>query len=136
VLPLNSSGLRQIDDTDNVLLWHFAPECSSEKSDWRSNGGIRSNLNLFRTLFGSEHFPRDLAAVDELKRLAAKYGKSCAIRAALDFEQPVVGTALVGFRTPAEVIENLDAVGWEISDADLARSSLRADDQGFPDVRL
>jgi aryl-alcohol dehydrogenase-like predicted oxidoreductase len=33
---------------------------------------------------------------------------------------PVVGTALVGFRTPAEVIENLDAVGWETSNADMA----------------
>jgi aryl-alcohol dehydrogenase-like predicted oxidoreductase len=28
--------------------------------------------------------------------------------------------ALVGFRTPAEVIENLDALGREISNADMA----------------
>ena len=34
------------------------------------------NLNLFRTLFGPEQFPRNLAAVDELKRVAATYGKT------------------------------------------------------------
>src|ERR1700730_16693593 len=52
----------------------------------------------------------DFAAVDELKRLAAKYSNSLpqfALRWALN--NPVVGTALAGFRTPAEVIENLDA---------------------------
>jgi hypothetical protein len=50
----------------------------------------------------------DFAAVDELKRLAANYLKSLpqfALRPTLN--NPVVGTALVGFRTPAEVIENL-----------------------------
>ena len=79
------------------------------------------SLNLFRTLFGPEHFPRNLAAVEELKSLAAKYGKSLpqfALRWTLS--NPVVGTALVGFRTPAEVTENLGALGWEISNADMA----------------
>jgi len=32
----------------------------------------------------------------------------------------VVSTALVGFRRPAEVTENLGALGWSISDADMA----------------
>ena len=32
----------------------------------------------------------------------------------------MVGTALVGFRNPAEVSENLGALGWEISSADMA----------------
>jgi aryl-alcohol dehydrogenase-like predicted oxidoreductase len=79
------------------------------------------NLNLFRTLFGAEHFPRNLAAVAELKRLAATYDKTLpqfALRWTLG--NPIVGTALVGFRTPAEVFENLGALGWEISSADLA----------------
>ena len=47
-----------------------------EEGDWRSRGGTLGSLNLFRTLFGPEHFPHNLAAVEELKRLAAKYGKS------------------------------------------------------------
>jgi aryl-alcohol dehydrogenase-like predicted oxidoreductase len=56
-----------------------------------------------------------------LKRLAAKYGKTLpqfALRWTLS--NPVVGTALVGFRTPAEVRENLGACGWEVSNADMA----------------
>ena len=92
-----------------------------EESDWRSKGGMLGSLNLFRTLFGPEHFPCNLAAVEELKGLAAKYGKSLpqfALRWTLS--NPVVGTALVGFRTPAEVTENLGALGLEISNADMA----------------
>ena len=33
-------------------------------------------LNLFRTLFGPDHFPRNLGAVEELKALAAEYQKT------------------------------------------------------------
>ena len=92
-----------------------------EENDWRSRGGMLGNLNLFRTLFGPEQFPRNLAAVDELKGLAAKYGKTLpqfALRWTLS--NPVVSTALVGFRGPNEVTENLGALGWSISDADMA----------------
>ena len=32
----------------------------------------------------------------------------------------MIGTALVGFRDPAEVTENLGALGWVISTADMA----------------
>ncbi|HEV2099705.1 MAG TPA: aldo/keto reductase [Stellaceae bacterium] len=91
-----------------------------DENDWRSRGGNLGSLNLFRTLFGSEHFPRNLAAVEELKRVAEKYGKSLpqfALRWTLS--NPVVGTALVGFRTPDEVTENLGALGWELSNADM-----------------
>ena len=92
-----------------------------EESDWRSKAGNLGSLNLFRTLFGPEHFQRNLASVEELRPLAAKYGKSLpqfALRWTLS--NPVVGTALVGFRTAAEVSENLGALGWEISNADMA----------------
>ena len=101
---------------------HLSPlECHSTKTTGARSGGMLGSLNLFRTLFGPEHFPRNLAAVEELKSLAAKYGKSLpqfALRWTLS--NPVVGTALVGFRTPAEVTENLGALGWEISNADMA----------------
>ena len=104
-----------------MLSGTFHPGMSFDENDWRSRGGMLGSLNLFRTLFGPEHFPRNLAAVEELKSLAAKYGKSLpqfALRWTLS--NPVVGTALVGFRTPAEVSENLGALGWEISNADMA----------------
>jgi aryl-alcohol dehydrogenase-like predicted oxidoreductase len=73
----------------------------------------------------------DFAAVDELKRLAAKYSKSLpqfALR--LTLNNPVVGTVLVGFRTPAKAIENLDALGWEISNADMAEIDVIFDRHG------
>ena len=104
-----------------ILSGAFHVGMQFEEGDWRSKGGIVGNLNLFRTLFGREDFPRNLAAVDELKRLAAKYGKTLpqfALRWTLS--NPIIGTALVGFRTPAEVTENLGALGWDISTADMA----------------
>lgn len=92
-----------------------------EESDWRSRGGMLGNLNLFRTLFGPEHFAHNLAAVEELRGLAAKYGKTLPQFALCwVLSNPAVGTALVGFREPAEVSENLGALGWAISGPDLA----------------
>lgn len=104
-----------------MLSGGFHAGMSFDENDWRAKGGMLGSLNLFRTLFGPEHFSRNLAAVEELKRLATKYHKTLpqfALRWTLS--NPVVGTALVGFRTPAEVSENLGAIGWEISNADMA----------------
>jgi myo-inositol catabolism protein IolS len=104
-----------------MLSGAFHSGMQFEESDWRSRGGMLGNLNLFRTLFGPDQFPRNLAAVDELKRLAAQYGKTLpqfALRWTLS--NPVVSTALVGFRGPNEVTENLGALDWSISDADMA----------------
>jgi aryl-alcohol dehydrogenase-like predicted oxidoreductase len=104
-----------------MLSGTFHAGMQFEESDWRSRGGMVGNLNLFRTLFGPDHFPRNLDAVEDLKRLAARYDKTLpqfALRWTLS--NPAIGTALVGFRTPAEVTENLGALGWEISNADMA----------------
>jgi aryl-alcohol dehydrogenase-like predicted oxidoreductase len=104
-----------------LLTGTFHGGMQFEESDWRSRGGMLGNINLFRTLFGPEHFPRNLRAVEDLKRLAAKYGKTLP-QFALHWtlSNPVVGTALVGFREPAEVTENLGAFGCTISAADMA----------------
>src|SRR5262249_17842177 len=84
-----------------LLSGSFHAGMAFEESDWRSRGGTLGNLNLFRTLFGPEHFPRNLAAVEELTRLAAKYDKTLpqfALRWTLG--NPAVSTALVGCREP------------------------------------
>jgi hypothetical protein len=52
----------------------------------------------------------EFAAVDELKLLTAKCGKT-AIHAAPGLEQPGCRYRTVGFRKPTEVIENLEAPG-------------------------
>jgi aryl-alcohol dehydrogenase-like predicted oxidoreductase len=104
-----------------MLSGTFHTGMQFEESDWRSRGGMLGSINLFRTLFGPEQFPRNLAAVQDLKRLAAKYDKTLpqfALRWTLS--NPVVGTALVGFREPPEVTENLGALDWTISTADMA----------------
>jgi aryl-alcohol dehydrogenase-like predicted oxidoreductase len=104
-----------------MLSGTFHAGMQFEESDWRSRGGMLGNLNLFRTLFGPEHFPRNLAAVVDLKRLALQYDKTLAQFALRwTLSNPEIGTALVGFRAPAEVTENLGALGWAISAADMA----------------
>ena len=71
----------------------------------------------------------EFAAVDELKRLTANTARpQFALRWTLS--NPVVGTALVGFRRPAEVTENLGALGWEISDTDTAEIDVIFDRHG------
>lgn len=104
-----------------MLSGTFHASMQFEESDWRSRGGMLGSINLFRTLFGPEHFPRNLHAVEDLKRMAKKYDKTLpqfALRWTLT--NPVVSTALVGFREPAEVTESLGALGWTISGADIA----------------
>jgi aryl-alcohol dehydrogenase-like predicted oxidoreductase len=105
-----------------MLSGAFHAGMQFEESDWRSRGGMLGNLNLFRTLFGPAHFPSNLAAVEDLKRLAANYDKTLPQFAlGWTLSNPVVGTALVGFRDPAEVTENLGALRCEISAADMAQ---------------
>ena len=78
-------------------------------------------IKIFAALFGPEKFKDNVRAVNELKEVAARNGKSIA-QLALRWAtaHPAVSTALVGCRTVAEVEDNVGAVGWTINDADLA----------------
>jgi aryl-alcohol dehydrogenase-like predicted oxidoreductase len=91
-----------------------------EKNDWRSKRGQLGNINLFQHLFGPDHFLRNLRAVEELKGVAKRYGKTLP-QLALNWtlSNPVISTALVGCRNPGEVDDNAGALGWKISDADM-----------------
>jgi aryl-alcohol dehydrogenase-like predicted oxidoreductase len=92
----------------------------SGSDDWRARRGNLGSITAFQTLFGPEYFPRNVRAVEELKGVAARYGRSLpqlALRWATS--NPVVNTALVGCRTVAEVEDNVGALGWSISEADL-----------------
>jgi hypothetical protein len=103
-----------------MLTGTLNEEQAFEKNDWRSNRGQLANLNLFQHLFGPEYFLNNLRAVEELKAIAKRYGKSLpqfALRWTLS--NPVISTALVGCRNPREVDDNVGAVGWSISDADM-----------------
>jgi aryl-alcohol dehydrogenase-like predicted oxidoreductase len=103
-----------------MLTGTLSEEKAFEKGDWRAKRGQLMNLNLFQHLFGPEHFLKNLRAVEELKAVATRYGKSLpqlALRWTLS--NPVISTALVGCRNPNEVDDNVGALGWSISDADM-----------------
>jgi aryl-alcohol dehydrogenase-like predicted oxidoreductase len=104
-----------------MLTGTFHAGMQFDENDWRSRAGQMGGLNLFRTLFGPDHFPRNLRALEELKSLAAEYHKTLpqfALRWTLS--NPVVSVALVGCRQASEVEENLGALGWVIAEADMA----------------
>jgi aryl-alcohol dehydrogenase-like predicted oxidoreductase len=103
-----------------MLTGTFSEEMTFDKGDWRSKRGQLLNINLFQHLFDAEHFLKNLRAVEELKAMAARYGKTLP-QLALRWttSNPVVSTALVGCRNPNEVDDNIGALGWSISDADM-----------------
>lgn len=103
-----------------MLTGTFTEEMTFDKGDWRAKRGQLLNLNLFQHLFGPDHYLKNLRAVEELKAMAKRYGKSLpqfALRWTLS--NPVVSTALVGCRNPREVDDNVGALGWSISEADM-----------------
>lgn len=103
-----------------MLTGTFTEEMDFGKGDWRAKRGQLMNLNLFQHLFDSEHFLKNLRAVEELKAMAKRYGKSLpqfALRWTLS--NPVISTALVGCRNPKEVDDNVGALGWSIAEADM-----------------
>jgi myo-inositol catabolism protein IolS len=104
-----------------LLTGTFTEHTDFGTDDWRARKGKAGSIKLFETLFGPESFPRNVRAVEELKGVAARYGRSLpqlALRWAIS--NPVVSTALVGCRTVAEVEDNVGALGWSIAEADLA----------------
>ena len=105
-----------------LLTGTFTEDMTFAADDWRSRaGGSMAGMRLFDALFGADAFPRNLQVVEELKALAGKHGHSLpqlALRWALS--HPAVSTSLVGCRNVAEVEDNAGAVGWSISDDDLA----------------
>ena len=103
-----------------MLTGTLSEESAFEKADWRSKGGRLGNINLFQHLFGPDHFLKNLRAVEELKAMAMRYGKTLpqfALR--WTTSNPIVSTALVGCRNPSEVDDNVGALGWSIADADM-----------------
>ena len=104
-----------------LLSGTFRADMSFDESDWRAKRGTLGTLNLFRTMFGPDHFPRNLAAVDALKTIAARHGKTLPqLALCWATANPAIATALVGFRRPEEVEENLGALGWRLSPAEMA----------------
>ncbi len=104
-----------------LLTGTFTADMDFGSGDWRARQGKMGSIKMFESLFGAESFPRNVDAVEELKGIAARYDRSLpqlALRWATS--HPAVSTALVGCRTVEELEDNVGAIGWSISDEDLA----------------
>lgn len=85
----------------------------------------RGDLRRADPKFKPDRFPQYVKAVDQLKKIAAKYNRSMgqfALRWAL--QQPGVTTVIAGARTPQQVEDNAGASGWLIEEEDLRRVDL------------
>ena len=82
-----------------VLTGAFKPDHRFEEGDWRKAGDA-----FGLPLFHPDYLPETLEAVDEVTAAAEQVGLTTpqlALRWVLD--EPAISTALIGFRTPAEV---------------------------------
>ena len=103
-----------------LLTGTFTERMDFGSDDWRARADKMGSIKLFETLFGPEYFPRNLRVVADLKRLAARYGRSLAqLALRWTISSPMISTALVGCRTVAEVEDNVGALGWSLTEADL-----------------
>jgi aryl-alcohol dehydrogenase-like predicted oxidoreductase len=93
-----------------LLTGKFGKENRPPENDNRSGN----------TLFQGEHYDRALAAVDQLKPIAAKYGKTTG-QLALQWllSQPGVTSVIVGARTADQVRQNTGAADFSIAPEDL-----------------
>ena len=95
-----------------VLTGAFKPDHQFEEGDWRAGG---SAFGL--PLFDPDYLPETLEAVDEVTSAAEQVGLTTpqlALRWVLD--EPAISTALVGFRTPAEVDAAVAALEADLPD--------------------
>jgi aryl-alcohol dehydrogenase-like predicted oxidoreductase len=104
-----------------LLTGTFTEDHDFGSADWRARQGKMGAIKMFEMLFSPAAFAGNVRAVDELKGIAARYGKSLP-QLALRWttSNPTVSTSLVGCRNIAEVEDNAGAIGWNISGDDLA----------------
>ena len=104
-----------------LLTGTFTEDHDFGRADWRARQGNMGAIKMFGALFGPEKFKDNVRAVEQLRSVADRYDVSLpqlALRWAT--AHPAVSTALVGCRTVAELEDNVGAVGWTLSEADLA----------------
>ena len=104
-----------------MLTGTFTEEMNFGANDWRAKAGrLGGTITLMEHLFGANSYLKNLRAVEELKPMAKRYGKSLP-QFALHWtlSNPVISTALVGCRDEDEVNDNAGAIGWSIADEDM-----------------
>ena len=101
-----------------LLTGAFDESTTFEPSDWRSNG-----VAFGQPILGGDNFRHNVGLVRRLRdEVAVPMGLTVAqLALAWVVRNPVVTTAMVGARVPAEIEENVGAARVELSDADAAR---------------
>lgn len=89
-----------------LLTGAFSSATAFEQNDWRRRGVV-----FGQHLFMPDHFPSNLAVVDQLSALAREIGTSLApLALAWVLRDPLVAVALSGTRKPEEIEENVKAL--------------------------
>jgi aryl-alcohol dehydrogenase-like predicted oxidoreductase len=101
-----------------LLSGGFAEDTTFDAADWRS-GGVAFGQPILR----GENFRTNVRLVNRLRdEVAAPKGLTVAqLALAWVVRNPVVTTAMVGARVPAEIEENVGAAQVSLSDAEVAQ---------------
>lgn len=93
-----------------LLTGAFSSGERFQASDWRSRGAV-----FGQPLLSPENLPANVAVVERLQRLAEARGMNVAqLAIAWVLRNPIVGVALTGVRTPAEIEQNVGAADIEL----------------------
>jgi aryl-alcohol dehydrogenase-like predicted oxidoreductase len=99
-----------------MLTGAFTEDTTFEETDWRSNG-----VAFGQPILGGDNFRHNVRLVQRLRDEVAKPKGLTVAQLALAWvvRNPIVTTAMVGARVPAEIQENVGAATVELSDADV-----------------
>ena len=100
-----------------MLTGGFTEDTTFDPSDWRSNG-----VAFGQPILGGENFRHNVRLVNRLQDEVAKPRGLTVAQLALAWvvRNPIVTTAMVGARVPAEIEENVGAATVTLSDNDVA----------------
>jgi aryl-alcohol dehydrogenase-like predicted oxidoreductase len=101
-----------------MLTGAFTETTTFDPSDWRSNG-----VAFGQPILGGDNFRHNVGLVDRLRREVAEPKGLTVAQLALAWvvRNPIVSTAMVGARVPAEIEENIGAAAVTLSDAEVAQ---------------
>jgi aryl-alcohol dehydrogenase-like predicted oxidoreductase len=101
-----------------LLSGAFAEDTTFDSADWRSMG-----VAFGQPILGGENFRHNVRLVNRLRdEVAAPRGLTVAqLALAWVVHHPVVSTAMVGARVPAEIEENVGAAQVALSEDDVAQ---------------
>jgi aryl-alcohol dehydrogenase-like predicted oxidoreductase len=108
-----------------LLTGAFTEDTTFEANDWRANG-----VAFGQPILGGDNFKHNVKLVQRLRdEVAVPLGLTVAqVALAWVVRNPIVTTAMVGARVPAEIQENVGAASVKLSDADVARIEAIMDD--------